>query len=174
MPARLRTLRRCALLVALFACSPLPHSAAESARVLSEKPAATLAQLAFLTGTWRGTSSSGATAEEIFSSPEGGVMLSTGREFKNGRCIFFDLVAFTEQNGAVTLIPHPNGKRSPRTFPLVSLDAAAKRVRFENPEHDFPKSFTYELVAPDHLRITLAGDRQGRPFTETFDLRRSP
>ena len=137
-------------------------------------PTATLAQLAFLTGSWRGTSTSGTTAEEVISTPEGGVMLSAGREFKDGRCVFFDLVAFTEKNGAITLIPHPNGKRSPRTFPLASFDPTAKRARFENLEHDFPKTFTYELVATDRLRITLTGDQKGQPFTETFDLRRVP
>ncbi len=133
-----------------------------------------VAQLAFLTGVWRGASTSGATAEEVISNPEGGVMLSTGREFKSGRCVFYDLVAFTEKDGAVMLIPHPNGRRSPRTFPMVALDVAAKRATFENKEHDFPKTFVYELVAPDRLRVTLTGEMKGQPATETYDLRRSP
>ncbi len=132
----------------------------------------TVASLAFLAGTWRGTSSSGTTAEEIFSAPEGGVLLSAGREFKGGRCVFFDLVAFTEKDGVVQLIPHPNGRRSPRTFPLVQLDAPAKRATFENKEHDFPKKFVYELVAPDHLRITLTGDQKGHPAKEVYELKR--
>lgn len=132
-----------------------------------------VAQLAFLTGHWRGTSSTGAIAEELISSPEGGVMLSTGREFQGGKCIFFDLVAFTEKDGAVTLIPHPNGKRSPHTFPLASLDVAAKRAAFENKEHDFPKTFVYELVAPDRLRITLTGEMKGQPATEVYNLTRT-
>jgi len=134
----------------------------------------TIAQLAFLTGKWRGPSSSGVIAEELISAPEGGVMLSAGREFQSGKCIFFDLVVFTENEGAVTLIPHPNGKRSPYTFPLASLDLAAKRVVFENADHDFPKKFLYELVAPDRLRITLTGNVKGQPATEVYDLARMP
>ena len=133
-----------------------------------------VAQLAFLAGAWRGTSTSGATAEEIISKPEGGVMLSTGREFQGGKCVFYDLVVFTEKDGAVILIPHPNGRRSPRTFPLVTLDSAAKRVTFENKEHDFPKTFVYELVAPDRLRLTLTGEMKGQAAKEVYDLRRSP
>ncbi len=132
----------------------------------------TVASLAFLAGTWRGSSSSGATAEEIFSAPEGGVLLSVGREFKGGKCVFFDLVTFTEKDGVVQLIPHPNGRRSPRAFPLVQLEAAANRATFENKEHDFPKKFVYELVAPDHLRITLAGEMKGKAAQETYDLKR--
>jgi hypothetical protein len=144
---------------------------AATAAPTPEKPA--VAQLAFLAGTWRGTASTGRTVEELISAPEGGVMLSAGREFKEGRCVFFDLVAFVEKDGAVQLIPHPNGRRSPRTFPLVQLDATAHRAVFENPEHDFPKKFTYEIVAPDRLRITLAGDMRGKPATEVFDLLRT-
>ena len=132
----------------------------------------TVAQLAFLAGSWRGTSSSGATAEELFSTAEGGVMLSAGREFQGGKCIFYDLVVFAEKDGAVSLIPHPNGRRSPRTFPLVKFEAAAKHATFENKEHDFPKTFVYELVAPDHLRITLTGDQKGQPAQEVYDLKR--
>ena len=62
-----------------------------------EKTTGGVAALAFLTGHWRGTSSTGTVAEELISAPEGGVMLATGREFQNGQCVFFDLVAFTEK-----------------------------------------------------------------------------
>lgn len=149
----------------------LPALVFASQTFAQDKPG--VAQLAFVAGSWRGTSSSGATAEEIISAPEGGVMLSAGREFQGGKCIFYDLVVFAEKDGAVVLIPHPNGKRSPRSFPLVKLDAAAKRATFENKEHDFPKTFGYELIAADRLRITLTGDQKGHPATETFDLRRA-
>ena len=132
-----------------------------------------VAQLAFASGSWRGTSSSGAAAEELISSPEGGVMVSAGREFEKGKCTFYDLVVFAEKEGAVQLIPHPNGRRSADTFPLVALDATAMRATFENVKHDFPKKFVYELVAPDHLRITLTGDMKGQPATEVYDLQRA-
>lgn len=151
------------LLAALVLVSALPAAGSSSA-----KP--TLTQLAFLTGLWRGTSSNGTTAEELISTSEGGVMLSAGREFKDGRCVFFDLVAFIEKEGTITLIPHPNGKRSANTFPLTSLDVAANRAVFENPAHDFPKVFTYELTTPGRLRITLTGDMKGKPAKETYEL----
>ena len=131
-----------------------------------------VASLAFLTGSWRGTSSSGATAEELISTAKGGVMLCAGREFQGGKCIFYDLVVFAEQAGAVLLIPNPNGKRSADTFPLVAFDAPGQRATFENLQHDFPKKFVYELVAADHLRITLTGDQKGQPATEVYDLQR--
>jgi len=156
----------------------LPHSsfalvvAVAFASIAAAQEKFSVAQLAFITGSWRGTSSSGTTAEELTSTPEGGVLVSAGREFKNGKCVFYDLIVFTEKEGAVILTPHPNGKRSADVFPLVKLDAGAKRATFENPAHDFPRTFTYELLAPDRLRITLAGDMKGQPATEVFDLQR--
>jgi hypothetical protein len=136
-----------------------------------EKPG--VAQLAFLAGTWRGPSSSGTSAEELISTPEGGVIVAAGREFRGGKCVFYDLVVITARAGVVSLIPHPYGKPSPRTFPLVTFEAAANRATFENQEHDFPKVFVYELVAPDHLRITLTGEKKGQAAKEVFDLRRA-
>lgn len=148
-------------------------AAAAFVSIATAQEKANVAQLAFLTGSWRGTSSSGAVAEELISSAEGGVLLSAGREFQGGKCVFFDLVVFMEKDGGITLIPHPSGKRSPHVFPLVKFDAAAKRATFENKEHDFPKTFVYELTGPDHLRITLTGDIKGQTSTEVYDLKRA-
>jgi len=162
--------RLASALLASFALLAVSRAAESSSPATTAPARHTLAQLAFLTGLWRGTSSSGATAEELISSPDGGVMLCAGREFKGDRCIFFDLVAFVEKDDAITLIPHPNGRRSAHTFPLVTLDAAAKRAVFENQAHDFPKVFTYEFTAPGCLSITLTGEQKGQPAKETYDF----
>jgi len=135
-----------------------------------EKPS--VASLGFLTGHWRGMSSTGQSAEEMVSSPEGGVMVSTGREFKDGKCVFYDLVVFAEQEGKLALVPHPGGRKSAHPFPIIEVDQGAKRAVFENRDHDFPKKFVYELIAPDRLRITLTGEIKGRTTTEVYDLSR--
>lgn len=129
---------------------------------------ATVADLAFLAGTWRGVSSTGWAAEEMISEPRGGVMLATAREFVEGRCVFFDLVVFADREGRVVLLPHPNGKRSPHDFPLVALDGAARRVEFRNAANDFPQTFVYQVDGDGGLRITLSGEGHA----ETYTLRR--
>ncbi len=118
---------------------------------------ATVAGLAFLAGTWRGTTSTGLAAEEVISEPRGGVILAAGREFRSGRCVFFDLVVIAERDDAVVLLPHPNGKRSPHAFPLVAFDVAGRRAEFANPTNDFPQTFVYQLDGDGRLRITLSG-----------------
>lgn len=58
--------------------------------------------------------------------------------------------------------------------PLESA-GTTRRVVFENLEHDFPRTFTFELAAPDNLVIALAGPgRDGQPRTLRFNLRRQP
>lgn len=151
--------------LSLLACRPAARAADPSAA----SPGAGVAQLAFLTGTWHGATSSGRTADEVISSTEGGVMVSAGREFKDGRCVFFDLSVFAEKAGVLTLQPYPNGKISKDAFPATSLDVTAKRVVFENPAHDFPKKFVYE-VKGDRLKITLSGEMKGKMVEEVFDL----
>ena len=121
--------------------------AAIQTAVAQQKPE--LPNLGIFAGTWRGVSSSGTNAEEIISAPEGGVMVSVGREFQDGKCVFYDLVVFAEKNGTVVLIPHPNGKRSQYVFPLIAFDGAAKRATFRDFDgalDDVPKVPSYSPV----------------------------
>ncbi len=133
-----------------------------------ESPSHTVADLAFLAGTWRGEASTGLEAEELISEPRGGVLLATAREFAEGRCVFFDLVVFVDRDQGVVLLPHPNGQRSPHAFPLVAFDAAARRVEFHNADNDFPQTFVYQVHGDDGLAITLSGGGH----EETYTLRR--
>ena len=72
----------------------------------------------------------------------------------------------------VVYTPHPGGRKSD-PFPVVRYDAAARRVVFENLQHDFPKRFTFALVAPDNLVITLSGPgKDGKERELVYDLRR--
>ncbi len=63
----------------------------------------------------------------------------------------------------VTTIPPPNGVK-PVTFKLIS--STADYLVFENPEHDFPKKISYQLVTKDSLYAEISGDgkSQGFPF----------
>ena len=76
-------------------------------------------------------------------------------------------IAF-KRDGAVVMLPHPNGKRSPHVFRLVALDGAARRVEFANPENDFPTNFVYAIGDDGWLRVTLTGGGH----TEEYRLER--
>ena len=58
-------------------------------------------------------------------------------------------------DGAVTLTPHPGGRRA-ASFKLTALEK--DKATLENPENDFPKKLVYHRRAADSLVITLTGN----------------
>jgi hypothetical protein len=136
--------------------------------------AATVADLGWLAGHWRGTLANGATFETHYTGAEGGMIFSVSKEVKKGRVVTFELETFFEKDGQVIYHPYPYGKKSEHAFPLLTYDAAAKRAVFENKEHDYPQTFTFEQPAPDRLVITLSGPgRNGQKKDIVYDLKRA-
>jgi hypothetical protein len=137
------------------------------APTLLADPAAQLAELDFLEGHWRGETWHGYTT-----SPEGGVILTLAKEYDaSGAATFFEFERIAVEGEQVVLTPSPFGKPSV-SFPMVELDVVAKRVRFENPAHDFPRSIQYHRSGPEELVFTLHGERGGEPVESVTRLRR--
>lgn len=144
----------------------LPVLGAESAGVR-------IADLAWLAGHWQGSLANGATFETHYTDASGGTILSVSKEHRAGRTLTFEWELFHEVEGRIIYLPHPDGRRSEHPFPLLTYEASARRVVFENKEHDFPQTFVFHLVSPDNLVITLAGPgRKGAPVELRYDLRR--
>lgn len=167
------------LCVFLALCGPITLAAARTATA-ADVPAATpgttvtsVAELSWLAGQWRGTTPAGRVIETTYTTPEGGVLLGTSKEYSaDGRCVFFDLEHFAMKDGVLTLTPHPAGKRSVHSFPLAAFDRAAHRATFVNRTHDWPQRFVYERAAEDRLIIVLSGpDKKGGERVERFELR---
>ena len=141
-------------------------------------PAPALAQakidsLLFLAGQWRGTTNEGLAADEIYSTAEGGMIIGLGREFDpTGKCVFYDLEVFAETPGGIVFRASPMGKSAPLEFPLVVAESGPAKAVFVNEKNDFPKRFVWELVAADELRITLSGERKGKPVSTIYSLKR--
>ena len=127
-----------------------------------------LASLDWLAGTWRDEG-----FEAHYTSPEGGMILSTSKNYSKGRVVFFEFERIEIQDDEVVYIPYPAGKSSV-TFKLVDYDPKKKRVRFENKAHDFPKDLTFERISEDQLRIFLTGEEKGEYRTLELKLRRTP
>lgn len=119
--------------------------------------AAPIDDLDWLAGHWRGTVSEGTALESHYTTPEGGLVVGSSKEFKDGRCVSFDVEVFGEKDGQLLLMPHPNGQRSKHAFPLAALDKAARKATFVNRQHDWPQVFVYQRIDDDHLLIVLSG-----------------
>ena len=136
---------------------------------------ARLEDLSWLAGSWSGEvkgAAPGTRFETHYTTPQGGVILSTSKAFgQNGKLSWFEFERFETRDGVLQVTPYPNGKASV-SFTLVQYDSAAKKAVFANPQHDFPKSITYQRVADDRLLFVVAGD-EGAPVME-FSLSRQP
>jgi DNA-binding beta-propeller fold protein YncE len=135
------------LLIAIFIGGGLP----------SPSQAKTLADVAFMSGCWRGKLSSGnGWIEERYSPPEAGMMLGTSQTVADQKTKFFEFIQISENEGEVVMNASPRGQRTV-AFPLVRLEG--KKAVFENLAHDFPKRIIYQLKEDGSLLARIEGDK---------------
>jgi len=156
---------------ALLVVAPVVCSLERASAKDPEPPAKGIAALSWLQGAWR-TADGESVWEAVYSSPEGGEVVSASKEIAGGKVATFDYERFFEKDGKVIFSPHPGGKKSKHDFPAESLDAAAKKAVFVNTANDFPSKFTYHRVADDRLTVTLEGAPGGNPMKIAIEFRR--
>lgn len=128
---------------------------------------ATLTQLAWLAGTWRGADGP-VMFEERWTPAAGGAMLAVSRTLKGDRMVAFEFLRIVERDGGLVYIAQPNG-RPPTEFRLTAIDAQS--VTFENPAHDFPKMIRYGTRADGSLEARVS---DGATKSETFVFTKTP
>jgi hypothetical protein len=129
------------------------------------KPArATIADVAWIAGTWTG-SAGAVTLEERWTPPAGGAMLGVSRTIKQDRMIALEFLRIIERNGGLLYVAQPNGV-PPTEFTLTSFDADS--ATFENPAHDYPKIIRYAKKPDGTLEARISGAGGQRPQTFLF------
>lgn len=134
----------------------------------SEK--ATIADAAWIAGSWRGAGLGGF-SEETWSSPEGGIMVGTYRLVKDGKPVFYEMMWLLETEGTIILrLKH----FSPE---LVGWEEKDKSVDFKFVKKDGKRLYfsglTFEQAAKDELNIYLALRQQdGSQEEEVFRMKR--
>jgi hypothetical protein len=127
---------------------------------------AAIGDLAWLTGAWVGTRSSGSSIEERWSPPKGGVMLAVSRTVNTkGKMSAFEYLRIVERDGGLVYIAQPGG-RSPTEFVLT--EQTKTRAVFDNPRHDYPRRIAYELSADGRLSATIGQLKGGTPIRFEF------
>ncbi|HXW03850.1 MAG TPA: DUF6265 family protein [Vicinamibacterales bacterium] len=166
MPRSLRHRRHAPIrsgLTAILLSLVCAHGSAGQAA--TAKPArATVAEVAWLAGTWVGGGES-ALLEERWTPPAGGAMLGTSRTVKGGRMIAFEFLRIVERDGGLVYIAQPNGV-PPTEFTLTHVDAAS--ATFENPSHDFPKMIRYTKRPDGTLEARVSAGQGQRAQTFVF------
>jgi hypothetical protein len=133
---------------------------------LPEPAKATIGDLAWLSGAWVGTRSSGSSIEEHWMPPRGGAMLAVQRTVNtSGKLSAFEYLRIVERDGGLVYVAQPGGK-TPTEFVLTEL--GAKRAVFVNPRHDYPRRIAYELSADGELVATAGQIKGGTPQRYEF------
>lgn len=132
-----------------------------------KKAPATIANVAWIAGTWIGATANGSVEERWTPAASGG-MLGLGRTLRNTQMSGFEFLCISERDGSLIYSAMPNA-RSPAThFALTSVSADS--ATFENPGHDFPKVIRYTRRPDGSLETMIAGEGGLRP--QTFVLKR--
>ena len=137
------------LLVALAAgpALPIPTPAAPQR--------ATLADLAFMTGCWRGASGPGTTIEEYYTPPSDNLILGVSRYTKGTKVVDYEFSIIRAQGDSdLILTPHPKGQAA-ADFHMSGLEPGA--VEWSNPKHDFPQKISYRRLGSDSLSARIEG-----------------
>ena len=131
-----------------------------------EKAKATIAQVGWISGTWIGTTASGATVEERWTPAATGSMMAISRTLRDNVMSAFEFLCIVERDGGLVYQAMPNG-RSPATD-FTATKVEGESVVFENPSHDFPKMIRYSRRADGMLEAVVSGAAGSKPQTFTF------
>lgn len=157
-------MRKILTMMALCLCSQLPATAMAG-------PAAPLADLGWLTGSWEGEGIEGAPALEAYAPAAGGQMVGHFRQMnKDGSVMFYEIITIVEDAGSLAYrLKHFNAdltgweeKDKVAVFPLTG--AAKDRWDFSG--------LVYERTGPDAMTATVKVTEGGKEETLVFRFRR--
>jgi hypothetical protein len=143
--SRMRSLRSSLVVAALIAAAS--PSAAQTST-------ATLADLAFMSGCWRGSFGDGGIIEEHYSLPSTNMMIGMTRYTRGGRVVDFEFTRIQQDSGKIVIVPHPKGVRS---VAFVLRELRDRRAVWENLEHDFPQRIIYRASPEGGLVARIEG-----------------
>lgn len=132
---------------------------------------ATIAAAAFLSGAWIGTGLGGV-SEEVWSKPQGGIMMGNYRLIKDSRPVFYEMMWLLETEGTLILrLKHfspdlAGWEEKDKTVDFKFVRKEGKRLYFSG--------LTFEHASKDELNIYLAlRQRDGSLKEEAFRMKRN-
>ena len=140
---------------------------------------ATVDQLGWIAGPWRGTLGD-RTIEQHWMTPIGGSMVAMYRSIRDNRATLYELLAIEQQGDEVWLrIKHftpgaglvsQEAKEESANHVLVSLEG--RTAVFEAATAAGPVRVTFRSQDPQTLTITVARQRNGKPSATDFNYKR--
>lgn len=170
------TMRLCSnLLICFFGSLWLIAGVGSGPVSAQEKTASktTLAELAFIAGTWQGKLGEG-TTEEQWNPPSGDSMMGMFRYVQNGKAAFYEFMLIEQtSDGPVLRLRHFNprliaweDKTGTLNFPLVEC-----RKNYAVFDHDSKERLIFHRKSTTSMTITLEKIKDGQKTAEDFDYR---
>ena len=163
-----------AAMIAAVVIATLPGLAADEQPVLSladgQSPSpASLDNIAWLAGHWRGQGLGGA-VEEVWTEAAGGQMMGAFRMIKDGQVAFYEIMTIAEHEGSLMLrLKHFNAdltgwedKDQTVDFPLVRI----------NDQAAYFDGMTLRREGPDAMTVFVRVGQDGGPQIAAFNYRR--
>jgi len=132
------------------------------------QPAATTADLAFMTGCWI-FEANGRRVEEHWLAPAGGSLLGVGRTVAGGKTTEYEFLQIRDLPEGLTYIAKPSNQAEAK---FVISSRTADEIVFENPAHDFPQRIRYRRDG-DTLRARIEGTMNGKALGIDFPYNRT-
>lgn len=123
---------------------------------------AAIDKVAWISGTWIGTSST-TTTEERWTPAASGSILAVSRTLRSGQMSSWEFLCISQRGGSLVYTAMPDGRTTPTDFTLTAV--TAESATFENPAHDYPTLIRYSLKPDGSLETTIAGPQGARPLS---------
>jgi hypothetical protein len=131
--------------------------------------AASLEQLAWISGCWEGRGPTRVYSEH-WMKPEGGLMLGMSRTISGGKATEFEFLQIRQQGSDISYIAKPSGQAE-ASFKLIRH--SDREVVFENPTHDFPQRIIYRLQPDSSLVARIEGKTNAGERGIDFPMKRA-
>ena len=122
---------------------------------VSSANAFTLADLSWISGSWRTAPGGKVQIEEQWMAPAGSSMLGMSRTVSGDRTVEFEYLRLEQRADGIYYVAHPKARCPGTDFKLTQL--TGQEAIFENPAHDFPKRIIYQKGADGSLTASIDG-----------------
>ena len=126
----------------------------------------TLADLAWIVGTWQSEPGGRRQSEEHWMQAAGASMMGMSRTVAGGKTVEFEYLRIEQRADGIYYVAHPKARCPGTDFKLTR--ASATEAVFENPQHDFPKRIIYRKGADDSLTASVDGGEGTKSITYAY------
>ena len=126
----------------------------------------TLADLAWMAGSWATAPGGKRQIEEHWTQAAGATMIGMGRTVAGDKTVEFEYLRLEQRADGIYYVAHPKARYPGTDFKLTRVSAT--EAVFENPQHDFPKRIIYRKGEDDSLTASVDGGEGTRAVSYAY------